>query len=174
MVRRGEWFHVFGAGVTYALIEQGYDVLADEGRTGLKWGHEHRWDPGDDYDEVLTVAVNDAYRQCEANPDARLVVGYDRLSPEVRAWLFDVQLRRLDGDITEAERKRSDELAPHDLRVGLFAGPRVCARDPRTEITRTPDDSIAPVAAGAVVLVGGALGVRALVRRRRVSAVAGQ
>jgi hypothetical protein len=170
VVRRGEWFHVFGAGVTYALIEQGYDVLADEGRTGLKWGHEHRWDPGDDYDEVLTVAVNDGYRQCEAHPDARLVVGYDSLSPEVRAWLFDVQLRRLGGDITEAERKRSDELAPHDLRVGLFAGPRVCAKDPRTEITRTADGSIAPVAAGAIVLVGGVLGALAVRRRHRRTA----
>lgn len=174
VVRRGEWFHVFGAGVTYALIEQGYDVLADEGRAGLKWGHEHRWDRGDDYDEVLTVAVNDAYRQCEAKRETRRVVGYDSLSPEVRAWLSDVQLRRLGGDITEAERRRSDDLATHDVRVGLFAGPRACARDPRTEITRTSDDSIAPVAAGAVVLVGGVLGVRAIRRRRSTSAAAGR
>jgi hypothetical protein len=167
VVQRGDWFHVYDAGVTYALIEQGYDIVADEGRTGLKWGHKYRWDPGDHYDEVLTVALDDTYRQCEAASGTRLVVSYDSLSPQVRKWLSDVQLRRLSGDVTAAERKRSDQLAKHDLRVGLFAGPRVCAKDPNPKITRKSDDSIAPVAAGAVALVGGALGATTLLRRRR-------
>jgi hypothetical protein len=169
VVRRGEYFHIYGAGVTYALLDAGYDVVTDEGDDGLKWGHAHRWTRGDQYDVLLTVAVNDSYRQCESNPRARLLAGYDELSPEDRAWLSDLQLRRLSDpeSVAPEEIRRNDALAPHDLRVGVFESPSPCSRDAPNAIDRTTDGSILPVVGGAVALLLGAAGVRHLVHRRR-------
>jgi hypothetical protein len=171
--RRGEYFHIYGAGVTYALLSTGHDVVTDEGNAGLKWGHDHRWTRGDDYDLLLTVAVDDAYRECESNPGARQLAGYDGLSPGDRAWLTDLQLRRL-GDpdaITPEEDRRNDALAPHDLRVGVFESPSPCAREADHEITRTADGSILAVTGGAVGLLLAAAGGHRLLRRRRSSSV---
>jgi hypothetical protein len=171
VARRGEFFHVYGAGVVYALITEGYDVVTDEGSAGLKWGHAHRWQRGEPYDLVLTVAVNRAIDQCARRADAREVASFDGLSPEDRAWLTDVQFRRLGGPdaISADESRRADALARDDVRVSVFEGPHPCATDPDHEVTRTSDDSILPVAGGTAALLLAVAGGRHLRRRRRAS-----
>jgi hypothetical protein len=170
VVRRGEFFHVYGAGVMEHLIEEGYDVVTDEGRTGLKWGHDHRWRQGDPYDLVVTVALNQANDRCAQNPEARVLASYDGLSPEDRAWLTEVQYRRLvegPGGVTDAERRHAASLAPDDLRLGVFASAAPCTSDPPRDIERTADSSILPVGGGAAVVAAAAVGGRYVVRRRR-------
>ena len=59
------------------------------------------------------------------------IAEYDALSPEDRAWLEDLQLRRL-GDpsaVTDDELARADRLSWVDLRIAVFEGPEVCADD---------------------------------------------
>ncbi|MGH9209803.1 MAG: hypothetical protein ACRD2C_03880 [Acidimicrobiales bacterium] len=168
IARRGEFFHVYAAGLTYVMIDEGYDVVTDEGRSGLKWGHAHRWSRGEPYDRLLTVAVNQAFNQCAERPGTEQLASYDGLSPEDRAWLTDVQFRRLDGPdaVSPAEQRRADAMARDDVRIGVFESARPCATDRDTEITRTSDSSILPVAGGTAVLVLGVVGGRAWRRRR--------
>ena len=129
--RRGERVHLFGSGLVYRLVTDGYDVVTEEGRLGLKWGHAHRWFDGEPYDVLLTFAVNEANDQCALDPEARALVLYDALSAEERRWYDDVRLRRLGGPdaITPEETRRADRLATHDVRLGVYEGPRPCAED---------------------------------------------
>lgn len=135
--RRGEPWHIFTPGLIYDLIDRGYDIQTSDGAAGLKWGHEHRWTTGEPYDRLLTVAVHDAgawsdaVGQCLADPDAELLALYDDLSPDERAWLEDLKLRRLEGPdaVTAEEVARGDELEARGLRIGVFEGPRPCASD---------------------------------------------
>jgi hypothetical protein len=156
-------------------MQDDYDVVTEEGSLGLKWGHARRWSRGEPYDMLVTVAVNAAYLQCTLDEDARLLAEYDDLSPEDRAWLDDVQLRRLEGDdaITADEARRAEALGEDAVRVGVFEGSRPCARDDRNEVTRSTDSSILPVlaAGGGLLLVGAVAGGYWRRRRRtRVSA----
>jgi hypothetical protein len=132
---RGDIFGHF-RGAIYYLIRDGYDVTTSDGDDGLKWGHSHRWTKGEPVDRVLTIAVSydgaaeDAYQDCEQAPGSELITGVDDLAADDRAWLEDMQLRRL-GDpdsVTEAEIRRADVLTRDTVRIGVFAAPRVCSR----------------------------------------------
>ncbi|HMG44103.1 MAG TPA: hypothetical protein VK611_22415 [Acidimicrobiales bacterium] len=171
--RRGEFWHIFGAGVFYALAEDGYDVVTDEGYAGLKWGHEHRWGEGEPYDLLLTVAVDRAVDECRADPRAEQLASWDWLSPADRRWLSDVQLRRLAGEdaVSTEDKVRAAELGRHDLRLAIFEGPRVCADPDRFEFLATSDRNVLPLvagAAGAMVLAAGA-GTWFVLHRRRAT-----
>lgn len=172
VVRRGEYFHIRAATVFYLLAENGYDVVTNEGAAGLKWGSAHRWERGDDYDVLLTVAIDKANDECSQDSRAEQLAYYDRLSPEDRDWLYDVQLRRLDGldAITPEEARRSEELGEDDSRIGVYEGPRPCAPEDDYEVVRPSDESAAPlaIAGSLVVLVAGGW----LVLRRRRSQLA--
>ena len=135
--RRGEPWHIFTPALTYDLIQRGVGVTTGDGGSGLKWGHEHRWVDGEPYDRLWTVAVHDAgawddaVAECERMASAQKIAEYDALDPADRAWLEDLQLRRL-GDpaaVTEDELARADELTRVDLRIAVFEGPEVCADD---------------------------------------------
>ena len=39
------------------MLGDGIDVVTSDGAAGLKWGHDHRWAPGDEVAAVITVAV---------------------------------------------------------------------------------------------------------------------
>ena len=170
--RRGEFWHVYGAGVFYRLVEDGYDVVTNEGGIGLKWGHEHRWDTGEPYDLLVTVAVNQANDQCAADPTAEELASWDGLTPEERAWLTEVQLRRLGGAdaVSPEERARAAKIAPRDQRLGIFLGPKACAKDRKYQIERAADSSILPLLAGAGALVVAAGASGWWIRRRRSGA----
>jgi hypothetical protein len=135
--RRGEPWHIFTPGLIYDLIGRGVQVTTDDGESGLKWGHEHRWVEGGPYDMLVTVAVHDAgswsdaVAECERSSSAELIAGYDALSPDDRAWLEDAQLRRVaDPDaLSPAEVERSNALQAVDLRIGVFDSPLVCAQE---------------------------------------------
>jgi hypothetical protein len=121
------------AGLIYWMIHDGYDVVTRDGAFGLKWGHDHRWSPGDPYDAVLTVVPRtpwtaDPYERCRTAPDTRQVVAYDKLTPAQRSWLLDAAWRRLGdpGALTAAESRRVDRLAARDFQVGIFVGPQPC------------------------------------------------
>ena len=128
---------VFGhyRGIVYYLIRDGYDVTTSDGQDGLKWGHAHRWTRGERVDRVLTVAVGydgaaeDAFQDCEQAPGSELLAQVDDLAPDDRAWLEDMQLRRLDdpASITAAETDRADRLTQGTARVGIFEAPRICS-----------------------------------------------
>ena len=165
---RGDYAATTNPGLIYWLIEDGFDVVANDGHLGLKWGHDHRWVAGDDYDVLVTIARNRTATECAADPEARHLAFYDGMSVEERSWYSELQLRQLSqtGDVTAAERERATELAKDNLRIGVFEGPDVCAANPRWEARQTTDGSVLPVLAGvagiAAVLVGGLL-----LRRRR-------
>ena len=135
--RRGEPWHVFGPSVTYWLLDNGYDIVTGDGAGGLKWGRSHRWDAGDPYDRLLTIAVHDAgsytdaFAECERFPGARLIASYDALGAEDRAWLDDLRLRRLEGPeaVSDADDARASALERQDLRIGVFEADEVCAED---------------------------------------------
>jgi hypothetical protein len=142
---RGDALNISGPGVIYWLIHDGYDVLTSDGAHGLKWGHAHRWQPRESYDMLLTVAVQeggggllglpDAFTQCQNDRFAELVSVRDQLSPGERQWLDDFRLRRW-GDpssVTTQETRRAERLEANSLRIGIFEGPRICARNPRLE-----------------------------------------
>ena len=144
--RRGEPWHIFTPGLILQLIERGVDVTTDDGESGLKWGHEHRWVKGEPYDTLWTVAVHDAGQwgdavaECEREPDVEKIAEYDELAPADRQWLSDYKLRRVadDGSVTAAEVARADEMTEHDLRIAVFEGPKICARD--QSLLEDPDD----------------------------------
>jgi hypothetical protein len=123
-------------GFIYWMIRDGFDVLTKDGDRGLKWGHDHRWTPGDRYDTFLTIAINspwwspEAYARCHDDPRYREVIAYDGLTPDQRAWLEEVAWRNL-GDpdsVSAAEERRVAELGPLDLQVSVFEGPGRCGR----------------------------------------------
>lgn len=135
--RRGEPWHIFTPGLILDLIDRGVQVTTDDGESGLKWGHEHRWIKGDHYDMLITVAVHDAgsfydaVAECESRSSAERIAYYDALSPDDRAWLEDYQLRRLGGAdaVTATDVERGDRLQAVDLRIGVYESPRPCARE---------------------------------------------
>lgn len=135
--RRGEPWHVYGPGLFYDLVERGVPVVTSEGQAGLKWGHEHGWLAGQDFDMLVTVAVHDpgswfdAVAECERSRSATLLAEHDGLSPSDRAWLEDFKLRRWeDGEsVTAAEIERGDRLEANGLRIAVYDSPVVCARD---------------------------------------------
>jgi len=167
VVDRGDPFRVYGAGVFYAMIDAGYDVVTGDGASGLKWGSSHRWETGDDYDVVVTVAGEWMNDECAAHPGTRQLALADGLDPEERRWLTDVQLRRVAGEdqVTDAERRRAETLAPRDRRIGVYAGSEPCAGEREAELGLPQKESAVPVAvaaaAGALVAAGW------FVRRRR-------
>ena len=114
------------------LIEDGHDVLTSDGAVGLKWGHEHRYSRGDDFDRLLVVAVHydtdlhNAFSQC-TEAGGRLVAEHDTLSTAERRFVEDVRLRMLGGQVADAELDRLDELAARGLRVGVFETDAICA-----------------------------------------------
>jgi hypothetical protein len=136
----GDHFNIPGPGVISWLIEDGHSILTSDGAHGLKWGHEHRWQRGEDYDMLLTVAVyytgsfDDPVHQCADDPTADLIAGYDPLSPQDRRWLDDLRLRHLADpeSITSGDEARADLLVDAGPLVGVFEGPRVCAKPPRS------------------------------------------
>jgi hypothetical protein len=147
--RRGEPWHIFTPGLINALIGDGYDIVTPDGASGLKWGHSYLWDKGDRYDRLLTVAVHnpgnllrDAFGECANDPRVTLLASYDGLDPADRAWLDDANLRRLDHPdaLSDDESRRADELEDGNLRVGVFEGPQVCAKDQMLRPT-DPDGS---------------------------------
>lgn len=167
--RRGEFWHVYGAGVFYRLAEDGYDVVTNEGGIGLKWGHGHRWNTGEPYDLLITVAVDGANDQCALDPRAEEIASWDGLTPEERAWLVEVQLRRLGGadKVTDEERARAEKIGPRDQRLGIFLGPQACAKDRKYQIERAADSSIMPLLVGAgAIVVATAVGGWWVIRRR--------
>jgi len=142
--RRGEPWHIFTPGLIYDLVQRGVDVTTGDGGSGLKWGHEHRWVEGEPYDRLWTVAVHDAgswddaVAECQRVASAEKIAEYDVLDPADRAWLEDLQLRRL-GDpssVTADEVARADALSRVDMRIAVFEGPEVCADD----VSLTPAD----------------------------------
>lgn len=154
VVRRGERFHIYVATVFYLLARNGYDVVTDEGAPGWKWGRQYRWERGDDYDMLLTVAVDEANDQCRLDPGAQRLAYYDRLTPEEREWLLDARFRRLEGpnELTPEETRRADELGEDDVRLGAYEGRLPCADEEKGEVVRPSDDSAVPlVASGAFV-----------------------
>lgn len=164
---RGDLLANAAPGVIYWLIEDGHDVVTSDGYVGLKWGHDHRWDRGDDFDLLVTVAMNSAVDQCALDPRARELAAYDAMSAEDRAWYLDAQFRRLAGPdaLTDAEERRMERLAADDLRLAAFAGPRICAEDPEWEVGRPRDASVAPVLGG--VAAATAVAAALVVRHRR-------
>ena len=167
VVDRGDPFRVYGAGVIYAMIEDGYDVVTEDGASGLKWGPSRRWAKGDHHDVLLTVAGEWTNDDCAAHPDSRRLAYVDGLTTDERDWLTDVQLRRIGGEdqVTDAERTRAEALADRDYRVGVYAGPEPCADEPEQDLSVPQEESALPVAVagGAVALAIGGW----LVRRRR-------
>jgi hypothetical protein len=137
----GDPFNVVGPGVIYWMIRDGVEVTTADGGHGLKWGHTHRWQPGERYDRLLTVAVDfgygippDAITQCEDDPSARKVADYSALSPDDAAWLDRFEYDRfVDPDsASPAELARAEELSAQRLRVAVYEGPGVCAHPPGT------------------------------------------
>lgn len=167
VVDRGDPFRVYGAGVFYGMIEEGYDVVTDDGANGLKWGPSHRWTKGDEHDVVLTVAADWTNDDCAAHPGTERLALVDGLDADEREWLADVQLRRLGGeaDVSAAERRRAASLADRDYRVGVYAGSEPCAEERDLDLSVPHEESALPVAVAAAVVVLSAAGW--LVRRRR-------
>jgi hypothetical protein len=134
----GDYFNIPGPGVISWLIQDGRDVLTSDGAHGLKWGHAHRWQPGEDYDRLLTVAVHytgnfhDAVRSCAQDPTMDLVASYDPLDPDERAWLFELGLRNLADprSVTPDDEARAAELAEAGARISVYEGPEVCGQPP--------------------------------------------
>lgn len=134
---RGDPLNISGPGLIYWLIEDGYDVVSADGARGLKWGHAHRWDRGEPYDRLITVAVydgygaNDPYLECESARSTELLASYDELRPSERRWLQDFRLRRWDdpSSVTGDETERAERLEADSMRVGVFEGPYLCAED---------------------------------------------
>ena len=165
---RGDFLATPGAGLIYWLIHDGHDVVTTDGYIGLKWGHDHRWNRGDDYDVLLTIAVDHAVDQCAADTRARRLADYDAMGAEGRAFYSDVQLRRLvSATVTDEELRRADRLGADDLRMAVFAGPDICAEDPEWEVVRATDASVAPVLGGAAAAAVAAAGGFLVLRRRR-------
>ncbi len=81
---------------------------------------------------------DDAVAECQRVASAEKIAEYDVLDPADRAWLEDLQLRRL-GDpssVTADEVARADALSRVDMRIAVFEGPEVCADD----VSLTPAD----------------------------------
>jgi hypothetical protein len=135
----GDHFNVPGPGVISWLVHDRHDVVTSDGAHGLKWGHEHRWQRGEPYDRLLTVAVyytgafHDPVSRCADDPVMDLVASYDPLSTEDRDWLNDLRLAHVSdaGPITPDEEVRTAELAEAGPMIAVYEGPRVCGRPPR-------------------------------------------
>lgn len=86
--------------------------------------------------------LRDAFGECANDPRVALLASYDGLDPADRAWLDDANLRRLDDPdaLSDDESRRADELEDGNLRVGVFEGPQVCAKDQVLRCT-DPDGS---------------------------------
>jgi hypothetical protein len=121
-------------GLIYWLIHDGFQVVTSDGAKGLKWGHDHRWSPGDPYDAVLTVVVHTPWdpvepgEDCHDDPRVRQVLAYDGLTENQRRWLDDVAWRSL-GDpdsISDSENRRAQRLTNRNVQLHVFEGPVVC------------------------------------------------
>ncbi len=169
VVDRGDPFRVHGAGVFYAMIEDGYDVVTDDGASGLKWGRSRRWASGDDHDVVLTVAVDWLNDDCASHRGSERIGLVDGLDAEEREWLSDVQLRRLGGEdqVTAAERRRAESFVDRDIRVGAYVGSRPCVAEREQDLSVPHEESAVPVAVAAGVVALAVTGW--FVRRRRVA-----
>jgi hypothetical protein len=134
----GDHFNIPGPGVISWLIHDGRNVTTSDGAHGLKWGHEHRWQPGEPYDRLLTVAVyytgqlEDPVRSCAQDPEMALVASYDPLDPDDRAWLYELGLRHLSdpGSITSEDDAHAAELAEAGPKISVYEGPRICGGAP--------------------------------------------
>jgi hypothetical protein len=144
--RRGEPWHIFTPGLILDLNGRGVQVTTDDGESGLKWGHEHRWVTGEPYDVLITVAVHDAgsfhdaVAECDGVSSAERIAYYDARSPDDRAWLEDYELRRLGGAdaVPPGEIERGGRLQAGDLRIGVYQSPLVCAQE-RSLVDDEPD-----------------------------------
>lgn len=166
---RGDYAAIANPGLFYWLIEDGFDVTTADGHRGLKWGHDHRYDRGEDYDLLITIARNQTATECAADPDATELAFYDGMSATERDWWNEYQFRQLAGgdDITPADTRRARELASGNLRIGVYEGPRACADNPDWEVRQTRDDSVVPILAAAGAATGLVAGGAVLVLRRR-------
>ncbi|MGH9259487.1 MAG: hypothetical protein ACRD08_06240, partial [Acidimicrobiales bacterium] len=129
--------NVFFAGLIYWMIHDGFDVVTSDGAPGLKWGHAHRWMPGDDYDAFLTVSVHLPGSSladdddCDRGVSARRVFNYDGLAPQERAWLEALAWQALAdaNSITPDDHQRAAELGKRDLRIAVYEGSRLCQQE---------------------------------------------
>jgi hypothetical protein len=168
---RGDFTASATPGVVHWLIDRGYDVVTGDGGDGLKWGHPHRWERGDDHDVLLTVALDGAVVECELDPSARELARYDGLEPSERAWLNDVRFRRLAGEaVTGDEDRREAALASRDMQLAVFAAPRICASPLRIDFGEANSGWLLPAAAGAAL--AGVAAASVSVRRRRAGPTA--
>jgi hypothetical protein len=130
----GDSLATIAPGVVLALIEDGYDVRTPDGRVGLKWGDEHRWDPGDPVDVALTVAIDtpgawiDPIGACAEDPAVEPVAVHDALGRGERAEL-DALLAVPEDERSEADAARAADLSRRGVQVTVFAGDHLCAQD---------------------------------------------
>jgi hypothetical protein len=123
------------AGLTYWMLGDGIDVVTSDGAAGLKWGHDHRWAPGDEVAAVITVAVRLPDRpgvmdECRADDRVDEIAAWAGLTPAELDALDDLRWQRLDdpASITATDAARGDALAARDVELALFMGDRVCGR----------------------------------------------
>ncbi|MEZ5137418.1 MAG: hypothetical protein R2711_01105 [Acidimicrobiales bacterium] len=135
---RGDDFGNVASGIIVGLRRSGVDVVTTDGWTGLKYGPDAVWKPGDPaVSPVLTVAVDYPYRlrstrrRC-LDEGARPVAEYDQLTAEQRRWLTDMSAKALFEPelVTPAEQRRADRLGPRAFAVTVFEADDVCATGP--------------------------------------------
>jgi hypothetical protein len=135
---RGDAFGDVASGIIVALRRQGFDIVTTDGWTGLKYGPDAIWKPGDpSVPRVLTVAVDYPYnyrstRQTCFQHGAEPLATYDELTPGERKELVDLNNKHLfePDRITKADRRRGDELGPRSLVITVFQSDDVCADGP--------------------------------------------
>ena len=135
----GDYLNIPGPGIVYWLIHDGFDVLTSDGAHGLKWGHAHRWQKGEDSDRVITVAMYyegsffDPIKQCRDKADSEEIAHYDPLTAEERQWLDDLRLAAVGGGPkpSATDQARAEELGEKGPMISVFEGDRPCARKPK-------------------------------------------
>jgi hypothetical protein len=135
---RGDDFGNVASGVIRALRLEGYDVVTSDGATGLKYGPDAVWAPGDDpSDVVYTVAVDYPYNFVSPRDECRdagaeIIASSDELSEPDRRRLEDLSLERLftPETITEADQAEADALGAQDFVATVYRAPDVCASGP--------------------------------------------
>jgi hypothetical protein len=173
---RGDFTATTAPAVIYWLIDRGYDVVTSDSAAGLKWGHTHLWERGDDHDLVMTAAVNRAVDECDRDPSVRRIAGYDGLTTQERRRLSEIRFRRLDGPdaLTAAEADLGRSLSERDLRLAVFTGPDVCGSRNRVEFGEPTRGVLVPTVVAGVVCAALAAPVIVVVRRRRGRGAAGR
>jgi hypothetical protein len=129
-------------GLVYWMVEDGLDVVTADGAAGLKWGHDHRWQPGDQVDGVLTVAVHRpggseaVLDECRKDGRVEEIASYDGLTAAEHATLDDLEYRRFTdpAGLTAGEVARAEGLGARDEQVVLFEGDRLCGQDALREL----------------------------------------